>query len=348
MDSAMYGIQSMLVNLTRPMGQYVHNKLRMEPNTDILNNRDLKHNLKMREMIADIAAHITQLRIEHSSLAKAYRQPVGQEHCREGVKNSIQAPQYATANFESLIKESDDQLERVFGADASRSFNNFTKPKVNTTPKPIQEKNYIGSKRYSDNGSGNSSLKESHRRSKSKNSGALQSTICNTKENRGTQTSPGPEKTQLSCRREKLQDVVTTKKMPDHTQKGLHGVSELRRCIYAYYDTSNMQEVSKVYLEWESIPIQSSFIWAAIKSTYVHQNSETNNYTSGNNYKYKKYDGQGTSIQGKRLTQRSFKTNKDKADNSKKSGKLYRKGTGYANSTATGTIDVETSPRIKK
>ncbi|PVU92130.1 hypothetical protein BB561_004014 [Smittium simulii] len=265
-------------------------------------------------------------------------------------------------------------------------------PKVNATPKPIQEKNYIGSKRDSDNGSGNSSLKESHRRSKNKNSKVLQSTICNIKENRGAQTSPRPEETQLSRRREKLQDGVTTKNMPDHTKKGLHDVFGLRRCIYAYSDTSNMQKVSKLYLEWESIPIQSSSIWAVIKFTYVHQilkpviersanygknqedmlgkhaynsyktfrtriqnqsekisdYSSTDNYTSGNDYKHKRYDAQGTSIQGKRLTQKSFKTNKDKADNSTKSGKLYRKGTGYVNSTATGTIDVETSPRIEK
>ncbi|PVU91406.1 hypothetical protein BB561_004407 [Smittium simulii] len=322
MDSAMYRIQSMLANLTRLMDQYVHDKLRMEPNTDILNNRDLEHNLMIREIIADIAAHITQLRIEHvhktmefqrkvpqlmetsirplievkqmdmlvaakkaekrsaarnttqnrklfhqrqrytplgvaalllqrrnykkqiptqtvgqQATHRAYKQifggegaaagaenrpnrtahqpPVGQEHCRKGVKNPIQIPQYSKANFGSLIKESDNQFERVFGANAPRCFNNFTRPKVNATPKPIQKENYIGGKRDSDNGSGNSSLKESHRRSK-------------------------------------------------------------------------------------------------------------------------------------RLTQRSFKTNKDKADNSTKSGKLYRKGTGYVNSSATGTIYVDTSPRIEK
>ncbi|PVU90567.1 hypothetical protein BB561_004086 [Smittium simulii] len=50
MNSAMYGIQSMLVNLARPMYQ------------------DLEHNLMIREIIADIAAHITQLRIEHMDM----------------------------------------------------------------------------------------------------------------------------------------------------------------------------------------------------------------------------------------------------------------------------------------
>ncbi|PVU89191.1 hypothetical protein BB561_005498 [Smittium simulii] len=420
MNSSMSGIQSMLVNLTKPIGQYVHNKLRMEPNTDILNNRDLKHNLKMREMIADIAAHITQLRIEHvhktikfqekvpqlmetpirplievkqmdmlvaakkaekrsavrnttrnrkpfhqrqqytpegsssftpaaaqsqeadtyankgagaenrsnktanqppswrpslnvqSSLVKAHRQPVGQEHCRKGVKNPIKTPQYVTANFGSFIKESDDQFERVFVANAPRCFNNFTRPKVNATPKPIQEENYIGSKKDSDNGSGNSSLKESHRRSKSKKSGVLQ--------------------------RKKLQDGVTTKIIPNHTQKRLHFVSGLRRCIYVYSDTSNMQEDSKstyVYQNTETsnrmgTATKNQSISILRQSANYERNQEymleisdyssTDNQTSENGYKHKKHAAQGTSIQG----------------------------TGYVNSSATGTIDVETSPRIEK
>ncbi|PVU91193.1 hypothetical protein BB561_004518 [Smittium simulii] len=419
MDSAMYGVQSMLVNLTRPMSQYVHNKLRMEPNTNILNNRDLEHNLMIREMIADIDAHITQLRIEHVkqmnmlvaakkaekrsavrnttrsrntfssassilskgvsasllSLVKAHRQPVDQEHCRKEVKNPIQTPQYVTANFGLLIKESDDQFERVFGANAPRCFNNLTRSKANATPKLIQEKNYIGGKRDSDNGSGNSSLKESHRRSKNKNSWVLQSTICNTKENRGTQTSPGTEETQLSCRREKLQDGVTKKNIPDHTQKGLHDVSGLRRYMCAYSDTSNMQEVSKVYLEWKCIPIQSSSIWVVIKSTYVHQSTETINRvgTATKNQSISILDN--LLIMGKTkeicLTITHLKMVLNTKDvtlkvpaskvrdlrreapkliktNSTKPGKLYRKGTGYVNSTATGTTDVEMSPRIEK
>ncbi|PVU96696.1 hypothetical protein BB561_001020 [Smittium simulii] len=65
MDLILYGIQLSLVNLTRPIDQYVHDKLRRYPETDPKDNEDSNFAVSMRELISDVASTITQTRIDN-------------------------------------------------------------------------------------------------------------------------------------------------------------------------------------------------------------------------------------------------------------------------------------------
>ncbi|PVU92303.1 hypothetical protein BB561_003915 [Smittium simulii] len=65
MDSILNGIQLSLANLTRPIDQYVHDKLRRYPETDPKDNEDSNFAVSMRKLISDLASTITQTRINN-------------------------------------------------------------------------------------------------------------------------------------------------------------------------------------------------------------------------------------------------------------------------------------------
>ncbi|PVU87622.1 hypothetical protein BB561_006252 [Smittium simulii] len=63
-DAAPYGIQMAHVNLTRPINDYVHRKLK-DITTRIQGNEDLEFAHTMRELLSDVASSITQNRIDN-------------------------------------------------------------------------------------------------------------------------------------------------------------------------------------------------------------------------------------------------------------------------------------------
>ncbi|PVU90181.1 hypothetical protein BB561_004998 [Smittium simulii] len=63
-DAALYGIQMALANLTRPIDDYVHSKLK-SPTTIIQGNEDLEFAHTMRELLSDVASSITQSKINN-------------------------------------------------------------------------------------------------------------------------------------------------------------------------------------------------------------------------------------------------------------------------------------------
>ncbi|PVU95737.1 hypothetical protein BB561_001651 [Smittium simulii] len=63
-DAALYGIQMALANLTRPINDYVHSKLK-DLTTRIQGNEELEFAHTMRKLLSDVASSITQNRINN-------------------------------------------------------------------------------------------------------------------------------------------------------------------------------------------------------------------------------------------------------------------------------------------
>ncbi|PVU90869.1 hypothetical protein BB561_004670 [Smittium simulii] len=88
--------------------------------------------------------------------------------------------------------------------------------------------------------------------------------------------------TELSCRREKLQDGVSCLHMQTNQAKGLHDVSRSRRRIHAHSYTQFLQEVSALLLERASIPIQNASVWTVSQPAHFYQGAPPNTITSEN------------------------------------------------------------------
>ncbi|PVU87336.1 hypothetical protein BB561_006376 [Smittium simulii] len=134
--------------------------------------------------------------------------------------------------------------------------------------------------------------------------------------------------------------------------------------IYAHPNSSVVKKIPEVQLEWESIPVPSTAIWAVSQPTYLHQNfapGETKEkcvaYTVkvqeklkelGNGDKFKRYDTQGSISQDQRLTSRSIKTYKSRNDILMWISKLYSKSTGNVDSSSLRPINAEASFRAQE
>ncbi|PVU92339.1 hypothetical protein BB561_003888 [Smittium simulii] len=94
-DAALYGIQMALANMTRPIDNYVHKKLK-NPATRIKGNDDLEFAHLMRELLFDVASNITQAQI------KNIHKSMGLQHSKrfqQRTETEIRAPFVCTSRM---------------------------------------------------------------------------------------------------------------------------------------------------------------------------------------------------------------------------------------------------------
>ncbi|PVU94904.1 hypothetical protein BB561_002188 [Smittium simulii] len=232
-----------IAQATRPMDYYVHRIIQDNPGITSDDPQFLFADT-MRVLLSDIAATVTQ-----------GRDPNGPP-CREPPRN-----------VQTNMEEAHGQPMDVSAQKAAALWTTA----IDDAPTSVQAETLSRGPPDPDGGSGIITYKESNRGSQNTKSRLLQPTVRHPKENRGTQTCFRLTETELSCRKEELQDVVSCLYMQTNQAKGLHDVSRSRRRIHAHPYTQLLQEVSALLLERESIPIQSAPVWAVSQSTHFYQ-----------------------------------------------------------------------------
>ncbi|PVU91911.1 hypothetical protein BB561_004139 [Smittium simulii] len=311
MDSILYGIQLSLANLTRPIDQYVHDKLRRYPETDPKDNEDSKFAVSMRELISDLASTITQTRIDnmYKTMELPGRAP---QLIESAIKPLIENEQLdtllAAKKFErksrstrskrpfqerqqALIRARKRVLSRRTPIPVSNrvgqayrqamgqkhSGERIQNPLQVHSPtsfyasSPIQEKD---DKRCQQNIDSRSIVligKESNRGSQIKNSRILQPAFYCPKENWGFETSTRLEELKQAFSGDPLQDVVAKIGLQSNKIKGLHDIAGSGGCIHAYIDPQIMQKIFEVSMEWKRVPVQGTSIWSNAEPLYVYR-----------------------------------------------------------------------------
>ncbi|OMJ11683.1 hypothetical protein AYI69_g9738, partial [Smittium culicis] len=92
-------------------------------------------------------------------------------------------------------------------------------------------------------------------------SGILQQSLCHTKENRATQTSPRPDEIKYACRTYEFQNGNADFSMQDVLNEEYYDLNGLRRCIQSYPYTQDVEEVYPILVERENLPVPRAPVW---------------------------------------------------------------------------------------
>ncbi|PVU93994.1 hypothetical protein BB561_002899 [Smittium simulii] len=364
-NAALYDIQMALANMTRPLDDYIHNKLN-DPATSIKSNDYLEFAHVMQELLSAVASNISQARIEtlHESmelsgefqqntgaerkapfvcarrlrlvqhmqqriplktpskpqpiqqitsrrirveffkqkgkqelsvkpqmrttryvlsrLDQTHRQKVGQKHSGEGIQDSVQKSESGEAkgfDEEKLYKFQSNKCKATYSGEIKKFFGREAK---------FSQKNEQGSQQCNNQGGCGSSSKE-----------------CNRTEYRKHTSSSRPPETQQLRREEKFQNGIPNIHMQDDQKKILHDLSGSRGRFYAHSDTSEMQEIFLLSMEWKNFLISSPTFWTLTESPYLYKgttpsfelNSGSGNQNLGSESSIKQSEGPQTKSQ---------------------------------------------------
>ncbi|PVU90208.1 hypothetical protein BB561_004980 [Smittium simulii] len=316
-NAALYGIQMALANMTRPIGDYVHKKLK-NPAISIKGNDDLKSAHLMQELLSDVVSNIAQTKIKyiHKLIELPVKHPksfqqkteakrevlfvcasrmrmtqhlqrriplklppksqpiqritprynllrfelpgpdsqkrVGQKHSGKGIQDSVQKSEFGEVkrfDEKKLYKFKRNACEATYPGEIKYFYKerqNLVSYDLPLTLHPHSYKLKMNKEASQRNPQVNCSSfsKECNRAGKEHNTQVLQPVIYHTKKDRVLAPCFRSQETQQLRRAEKIQNVITDIHMQDNHEKRLHGVLKSRRNLYAYSDTSEMQEIS--------------------------------------------------------------------------------------------------------
>ncbi|OMJ13946.1 hypothetical protein AYI70_g8196 [Smittium culicis] len=149
-------------------------------------------------------------------------------------------------------------------------------PSTSTADVPsasVQEKVMPRGQQSSDRRSRFITIKESYRRDLSEGSRLLQPAFYDPKEDWRPQTSIGPPQAQPARGGAKFQNGDTGVNLPHHSQKGLSHVLRSPRCVHAYTNIQELQEVSPLSLERLILPVPRPSIRAITEPVGIYQDS---------------------------------------------------------------------------
>ncbi|OMJ09424.1 hypothetical protein AYI70_g10930 [Smittium culicis] len=215
-----------------------------------------------------------------------------------------------------------------------------TETSLNTT----QEENGSRCTRSPENRSCVTIDQESDRGSEDTRSRILQQSVRNTKEERRTQTSLGPEETESPCTGVELKNGVSLLNLPTDPQERLHDVTGSRRCIYANSNPRILQEVPPLLLEWESVPVQSSIqangTWLQNKDGKIDNEAMSIDKASWNGNKLSQNESESTLFKDKGPQKRSFEITEDWENDFEEPSEFHRQGASNVNCTTPLTSHV--------
>ncbi|PVU92127.1 hypothetical protein BB561_004013 [Smittium simulii] len=209
-DAALYGIQIVLANMTRPIDDYVHRKLKV-PTTRIQGNEDLEFAHMMRELLSDVVTKITQ-RINN------LHKPMGLPGRVLQLEESTAKPLVENKHLDSLLAAKKPTIrsrknkkspfcllqQTAFGTTSAMTHNPH-----NATP----------------NSAKNNQMSQSKpERNHQEDCGSSSKEGNQAEERRPTSSSRSPETQQLP-REEKFQNVIPDIHMQDNQEKGLYDLS---------------------------------------------------------------------------------------------------------------------------
>ncbi|PVU86663.1 hypothetical protein BB561_006605 [Smittium simulii] len=247
-NAALYRIQMALANMTSPIDDYVHKKLK-DPATKIKSNDDLEFAHLMQKLLSDVASNITQAKIKslHKSIElpgkhiKRLQQRTGAERIVPFVRASRMC---MTQHPQRRIP-----LNTPFKPIIVANFSNTPRKQelsVNSQKFSRRKKTLIVPRSWT-RLTGRKWQREQLDRSRVQNQD-LQSIIYHTKEDRRLLNSPRLLETQKLCRGEIFQNRIPDINMQNNKDKILHNLSRPRRRHYAHSDTPEAQEI--FFLQW--------------------------------------------------------------------------------------------------
>ncbi|PVU95345.1 hypothetical protein BB561_001890 [Smittium simulii] len=218
-DSTLHGIQVALAQATRPVDYYVHRIIQDNPGITSDDPRflfaDTMRVLRLTLPPPDPNGPLCRgpPRNVQTDMEEAHGQQMGPEHCREGFQDPVQGSETSPHVFEAEPNKRFDGED----VDVQRAAALWATA-INDAPTSVQAETQSRGPPDPDGGSGIIADKESNRGSQDTRSRLLQPTVRHPKEDRGTQTCSRLTETELSCRREELQDSapVWTVSQPTH------------------------------------------------------------------------------------------------------------------------------------
>ncbi|OMJ19927.1 hypothetical protein AYI69_g6423 [Smittium culicis] len=92
---------------------------------------------------------------------------------------------------------------------------------------------------------------------------------------RGTQTSPGLEEIESSCRNEEFQNGNADFNIQVGSEEGLYEITRPNGCIHAYPNPQDVQEVSSILVERQILPVPRAPVWTVTQPPHFHQGLKT-------------------------------------------------------------------------
>ncbi|PVU95516.1 hypothetical protein BB561_001779 [Smittium simulii] len=327
---ALYRIQMTVANITRPIDDYVHKKLK-DPASRIKGNNDLKINNLHKSM--EIPGRLGALLAAKKPIAisrKNKRSSLCQrQQTASGTTSAMaQTPHNATPNTDNndQTTQSREGIQNSVQESESREAKGFDKEKL-----------YKSDNLWPTTHSSSTSIQEKNKKKSQlwNNQGVY----------RRPTSSSRPLETQQLCRGEEFQNVISDIHAQDDQEKGLYDLSESRGRFFAHSDTSEVQEISsqaqgKMYGEYKEIILQTKPAGVQDQDGEVQYDTISINYSSGDNNKLTSYEFKSFIRQDKGSQTRGQQTDQSWQDNTEKLGKLYWKGTSNS-SNAKETIGIE-------
>ncbi|OMJ08394.1 hypothetical protein AYI69_g11079, partial [Smittium culicis] len=146
------------------------------------------------------------------------------------------------------------RLERFDNEAATQTAVEWTSA-ADAPPAVIQEEDGRRRTFRTDGGSRLATIKERDRTGENTEPGILQHLVCNSKEDRGTQTSPGLEESESSRKRAELQDGIIDIDLSPNSQKGFNDFPGSGGCVHAHPDPRILQKLHPLLLEWTVLPV---------------------------------------------------------------------------------------------
>ncbi|PVU86107.1 hypothetical protein BB560_006805 [Smittium megazygosporum] len=204
-DSLLYGIQSSLVSITRPIDYYIYQKHLERKEQNISESPDIEFATTIRSLLADLASQITQAR--RDMVYKIMELPGRTPQLADLKTNTLLDQEEFDNIIETKKKEKKprpfrrrpfQQRQQYAGctehsgtgiqnpipnkkcnkfyrtAESKSAPKNLEHPTINNAPVSLQEEDDQGSKRPTNNGGSITTIKEGNRRGKDKNTRFLQ------------------------------------------------------------------------------------------------------------------------------------------------------------------------------
>ncbi|PVU87853.1 hypothetical protein BB561_006145 [Smittium simulii] len=300
-DSALYGIQLALAQATRPIDFYVHRRIQDNPTLDRADDPEIMFASTMRALLSDVAASVTQLRLDNlhkgmdlpckpQQLTPSEIKPLmDQETLDTLVANKKPAPK--RPRIQPFCKRQQNSQPRdaissntVTAHITNAAVTSETRPGTQNQDRQSnfrgrgrgrgcteQKKVDQGSQPSFNGRSGISTGQTCNRGNTTSAAGVLQSAFYNSKKDWRPPPSSRFEKAQSARGGAKLQDGDFILCLPDDPPKRLFYIFGSSGCAHAHSNIQKVQKIPSVSMERPDFSIPSSSFWIVPQPTYLYQ-----------------------------------------------------------------------------